>query len=76
MDDIKTLNTEFTITLDVLSAMSVIGAIQLATRNPKWDGGSRAVAIAFAQELTERVSGIAPSYGVILEMGWSPLYDL
>jgi hypothetical protein len=76
LTDDELLKTDFGITLDVLSALSVIGTIQLASRHPNYTGPSRAVAIAFALELQEKVAEIAPSMEVILSMGWNPAFDV
>lgn len=62
--------------IDVLTAICVIGQIQLASRHHLNKGESKRLAIIFARQLQERVNKIKPEYAVLIEMGWNPDFDL
>lgn len=64
------------IPIDVITAMAVIGNIQLASRHPLNDGESLKIAIWFARILQERLDAVCPEYSAVIEMGWDPNFDI
>jgi len=64
------------ITIDLLSLMGLIAAIQMASRNPRWYGESRDLAITTARQLQIVLCDKLPEYSAIMEMGWNPDFDM
>lgn len=61
--------------VDVITAMSVIGQLQLASRHHANNGESRKIAEKFARELQAMVADVAPENKELMEMGWNPAFD-
>lgn len=70
------MEAEIPIIIDAVTAICIIGAIQLATRHPKFIGPSRVVTENFARELQAIVVEKFPETGATLAMGWDPNFDL
>lgn len=62
--------------IDPVTAMCVIGNIQLATRHPANNGPSLRFAIQFARDLEKELVKLMPDREAIFAMGWDPQYDL
>lgn len=65
-----------TVDFDLVTAICVIAQLQLASRHPKNNGPSRALAEVFARMLQQKVAEVAPENAAIMEMGWDPGYDV
>ena len=70
------LQTTVQLDMDCLTCICVIGAIQLATRHPKFTGPSRAIAEKYARQLQQCVEEKLPATGAVLQMGWNPEFDI
>ena len=79
LDNMDTINLSNryvgSIDCDVITAMSVIGQLQLASRHPGNTGASRQIAEKFARDLQEMVIRVAPENAELIEMGWNPAND-
>lgn len=64
------------IDLDIVTAMCIIGQIQLASRHPANTGESAAIAASFARQLQEMVVAVAPKNEQLIEKGWNPDFDI
>jgi hypothetical protein len=69
---------EATLPLEIngVEAICIIGAIQLATRHPKFNGPSREIAEKFARDLQAAVVEKFPSAAMTLHMGWDQNFDI
>jgi hypothetical protein len=64
------------LTLDGLSAFTIIAQIQLALRHPKNRGESANAAREIARHLEEAIASVIPALGITLEKGWHPENDV
>jgi hypothetical protein len=64
------------IEMDVLTAICVLGNIQLATRHPANTGPSVGYAVRWGRELQEKIVEKIPEQSAIMEMGWDPNFDM
>jgi len=64
--------------IDAVTAVILIGQLQLATRHPKNNGPSVPYAVAFARKLQQIIAEKFPdtSLPVTMEMGWNPNFDI
>jgi len=69
-------NFTIQVEIDFLSAMCIIGNIQLASRHPKNTGPSRKIAELFARMLQKIVVEKRPDVAELLEKGWNPIFDV
>jgi hypothetical protein len=60
-----------TIDFDLTTACCLIAQIQLACRHR-----TREIVEAFARQLQEMVTMVAPENAIVLEMGWNPDFDI
>jgi len=68
----KTISFE----IDCMTAICIVGNIQLATRHAKNIGESRKIAEAFARDLQKKITDKVPEAGIVLHMGWNPDFDI
>lgn len=66
----------FDISIDGVTAVTLIGQLQLASRHPANNGPSVKYSIEFAKQLQTLVSEKFPNASAILEMGWDKDYDV
>lgn len=62
--------------VDPITAMCIIGNIQLATRHTENVGASRKIAEAFARKLQAEVVKYMPDQAALIEMGWNQTFDI
>ena len=74
--ELNSATQTITITVDLMSAICIIGNIQIAGRHPKNNGPSRKIAEDFARSLQLRVAKLHPNTGGMIEKGWDPDYDV
>lgn len=60
---------------DLLTALSVVGSIQLAVRHPLYTGITREAAERFARCLQAVIADSYPQLKELMENGWNPEYD-
>lgn len=68
-------NPLITVQLDTVTAMSVLGNIQLAGRHPANNGPSRQLAVDFGLQLQRKISEVWPDRAALMQMGWDPIFD-
>jgi len=64
------------IEIDMVTAICIIGSIQLALRHPKHNGPSAQIAHDFARDLQKIVVEKFPAAAFTLEAGWNPDFDI
>jgi hypothetical protein len=62
--------------IDILTALSIIGSIQLALRHPAYTGPSAELARRIASDLEIWLEQVAPDVAAIASMGWNPDFDI
>lgn len=64
------------IEIDMVTAICLIGSVQLASRHPKNVGPSARISQDFARDLQKIVVEKFPAAEFILEAGWNPDFDI
>ena len=64
-----------TLELDAGAMMSIMGALHLAMRHPRFQGPSRDCVESFAMDLEERL-GVTPRLALIFAAGRDPAHDV
>lgn len=76
MDAKKAFATRISFEVDGITAMAILGNLQLALRHHKNTGESSKVAKAFALDLQQSIERELPEVGAVLQMGWDPNFDI
>lgn len=66
-----------TVQIDAMTAVILVGVMQLALRHPDLPGATQAITASFAIGLQARlVQACGPEIGRLLDYGWDPAYDV
>ena len=65
-----------TVEIDCITAISIIGQLQLASRHPANNGLSQKEAEKFARLMQAAIAAKFPAMTELMELGWNPDYDI
>lgn len=64
------------ITCNKFQMYCVLSALQMATRNPNWEGPVRDSVIAWTKEVAEPFFANEPDLRLLFAMGWEKTFDV